>query len=62
MSIITPPEITFNVVEEAAAAGYQRLWMQPGAESPEAVSRAEALGLELIHSGPCLLVVLGYRD
>ena len=24
--------------------------------------RAEELGLDLIHSGPCLLVVLGFRD
>ncbi|MFT7462025.1 MAG: putative CoA-binding protein [Pseudohongiellaceae bacterium] len=62
VSIITPPGITLAVVEEAAAAGYSRLWMQPGAESAEAIARAAELGLELIHSGPCLLVVLGYED
>jgi len=62
VSIITPPPITLAVVEEAAAAGYQRLWMQPGAESQEAVDRAQALGLDVIHSGPCLLVVLGYGE
>lgn len=62
VSIITPPPVTLAVVEEAAAAGYQRLWMQPGAESAEAVDRASELGLDVIHSGPCLLVVLGYRD
>jgi len=62
VSIITPPRVTLAVVEEAAAVGYQRLWMQPGAESAEAVARAAELGLDVIHSGPCLLVVLGYRD
>ena len=42
-SIITPPHVTESVVEDAAAAGIQHLWMQPGAESPEAVARAESL-------------------
>ena len=62
VSIITPPKVTLAVVEEAGAAGYQRLWMQPGAESVEAIERAAELGLDLIHSGPCLLVVLGFRE
>ena len=62
VSIITPPEITERVVEEAAAAGVKRLWMQPGAESARAVRRAEELGLSVIAGGPCLLVSLGYRE
>ena len=49
-------------MEEAAAAGVRHLWMQPGAESPEAVARAEELGLSVIAGGPCLLVVLGFRE
>lgn len=62
VSIITPPAVTVAVVREAAALGIPRVWMQPGAESPEAVRTAEDLGLEVISGGPCLLVVLGYRD
>lgn len=62
VSIITPPAVTLGVVEEAARAGIRHLWMQPGAESDEAIRRAEALGLELIHSGPCVLVLQGFRD
>jgi len=61
-SIITPPEITERIVEEAAAAGVKRLWMQPGAESARAVRRAEELGISVIAGGPCLLVSLGYRE
>ena len=34
VSIITPPEVTERVVEDAARPGIRRLWMQPGAESP----------------------------
>lgn len=62
LSVITPPQVTLQVVREAAALGIPRIWMQPGAESPEAIQVAEALGLEVIASGPCLLVVLGYRE
>jgi len=62
VSIITPPLITERVVEAAAGAGVKRVWMQPGSESPEAVARAEALGLEVIAGGPCLLVAMGYRE
>ena len=61
-SVITPPPITERVVEEAAAAGVSQLWMQPGAESTEAVTRAEALGLSVIAGGPCILVTLGYSE
>jgi predicted CoA-binding protein len=62
ISIVTPPAVTEAIVEQAAAAGIRYLWMQPGAESPAAIERAEALGLTLIHSGPCALVVQGFRD
>ncbi len=62
ISIITPPPVTEQVVEAAAAAGVKRIWMQPGAESLAAVQRAEALGLDVIWGGPCILVVAGYHE
>jgi len=61
VSIVTPPEVTERIVEDAAAAGITRLWMQPGAESARAIERAEELGLSVIAGGPCLLVELGWR-
>jgi predicted CoA-binding protein len=62
ISVITPPDVTERVVENAPAAGAEFLWMQPGAESAAAVTRAESLGLTVISGGPCLLVALGFRD
>jgi uncharacterized protein len=62
LSIITPPEVTERLVEEAGAAGIKRLWMQPGAESAKAIARAEELGLAVIAGGPCVLVALRFRD
>jgi len=62
VSIITPPPVTERIVEDAHAAGITRLWMQPGAESPDAIARCEELGIDLIAGGPCILVELGFRD
>ncbi len=62
LSIITPPPVTEIIVEEAAKLGIRRLWMQPGAESPAALARADELGLDVVAGGPCLLVALGFRD
>jgi len=62
LSIITPPAITEQVVEAAIAKGIRHLWMQPGAESPKAIARAEQAGLNVIGDGSCLLVVLGFTD
>ena len=61
-SIITPPDVTEAIVEQAAEAGITRLWMQPGAESERAIERAKELGLSVIAGGPCVLVVLGFRE
>ncbi|HYE61251.1 MAG TPA: CoA-binding protein [Phycisphaerales bacterium] len=61
VSIITPRWITARLVDDAIALGIKHLWMQPGAESYPAIEKAEAAGISVIHSGPCLLVVLGFR-
>ena len=62
LSIITPPAVTEQIVEEAIARGIQHIWMQPGAQSPEAVARAEQAGINAIADGSCLLVSLGFCD
>lgn len=62
VSIITPPAITRGVIDEVIALGIQHVWMQPGAEDAEAIERAREAGVNVIANGPCLLVVLGYRE
>lgn len=62
VSIITPPAVTVKVVEEAARLGIKRLWMQPGAESEEALAAARRHGLDVIADGSCILVALRYRE
>ncbi len=62
ISIITPPQITEKVVEQAAAHGIKNIWMQVGSESPAAVKYCEKQGLNVIADGSCVLVVLGYHE
>jgi predicted CoA-binding protein len=62
LSIITPPPVTHRIVQSAVALGIKHMWMQPGAESKEAVEEAENAGVNVISGGPCILVVLGYRE
>lgn len=59
LSLVTPPAVTEDLIEACPSAGIERVWMQPGAQSSRAIELAEALGLEPIYGGPCLLVELG---
>ena len=62
ISVITPPPVTERVVDEAIRKGIKHVWMQPGAESDQAVAACEAAGINVIADGSCVLVVLGYRE
>ncbi len=62
VSIVTPPKVTEQVVKQAIALGITNIWMQPGAESSEAVKLAETAGANVIAGGPCVLVTLRYRE
>lgn len=53
--IVVPPKETEQVVREAEAAGIKRVWMQPGAESPEAIAFCEARGIAVVH-GECIMM------
>jgi predicted CoA-binding protein len=61
VSIITPPAVTERIVAEAADAGAGFVWMQPGAESPEAIRVARERGLDVIADGSCFLVETRFR-
>ena len=56
--MIVPPPVTEAAVAECAQMGIKRVWMQPGAESEEAVAACRANNIMVVASGPCLLVML----
>jgi predicted CoA-binding protein len=62
ISMITPPAVTARLVPVAIEKGIKNIWMQPGAEHPEAVALCRERGVNVIADGSCLLVVLGYHD
>lgn len=66
VSVITPPAVTLQVLDEIAELGMSKVWLQPGAESPEVVAKCADLGVNALHAidgaGPCLLIELGYDD
>lgn len=55
VDIVTPPRQTEAVVRECAEAGIERVWMQPGAESPKAIHSCQEAGLKVVHDA-CVMV------
>lgn len=53
--VCVPADRGFAVIEEAAASGIRRVWLQQGAESDDLVARCAALGLDCVH-GECILM------
>lgn len=62
LSVITPPAVTLRLVTEAIEHGIKHIWLQPGAEHPEAIKLCHDHGISLIADGSCILVVLGYHE
>ena len=53
--LVVPPEVTEQVVREAAIVGLKRVWMQQGAESDNAVRFCESAGITVIY-GECIMM------
>ena len=53
--VVTPPQITEQIVAEAAQLGIPRIWMQEGAESERALALCAEHGLSVVH-GVCVMV------
>jgi len=51
------PEKTLPLVEAAVQAGIDRIWLQQGAESDEAIRLCAEKGIDVVH-GHCLLMFL----
>jgi uncharacterized protein len=44
-TVYVPPEIGVRVLDDIARKGIKEVWLNPGADEPEVVARARALGL-----------------
>ena len=50
VSLYLPPPVGLKVLDDIAKKGCQELWVNPGAESPELMAKAEQLGLNTIYA------------
>jgi len=55
VDIVVPPEVTEEVVKECKELGLTRIWMQPGAESEEAIRYCQENGLQVVY-GVCAML------
>lgn len=62
ISIVTPPNITKNIVSDAITHGISSIWMQPGAEDDSAITECINNDINVIAKGPCILNELNYRE
>lgn len=53
--VVVPPHAVLEVVRDAASAGIRRVWLQQGAESPQAVALCRELNLDVV-AGECILM------
>lgn len=53
--ICVQPQQAELVLREAVQAGFQNIWLQQGAESPQVQAAARELGVELV-TGKCILM------
>ena len=53
--VVVPPERALGVVQEAAAAGIRRVWLQQGSQSPQVILVCSELGLETV-ADECILM------
>lgn len=49
VNIVVPPAQTMMVVRECREAGLERVWMQPGAESEEAIEYCRENGILVVY-------------
>ena len=55
---VVPPNLTLDIMRQAGALNIPYVWMQPGSEGETAVMEAETYGMDVVHSGPCIMVAV----
>jgi len=56
VNIVTPPEVTEEIVKQCLQKKIAYVWMQPGAESETAIKFCQANNIKVIHNA-CIMLV-----
>jgi uncharacterized protein len=57
VSFYVPPRVGLQLIDEVAQKPVGEVWLNPGSESPELVTRAKRLGLKVIQA--CSIMAIG---
>ena len=57
VSFYVPPEVGLRVLEQIGDKPIGELWLNPGADTPEVVERAEMLGIHVVRA--CSILAVG---
>lgn len=55
VDLVVPPAVTGQVVQQCAELGLDRVWMQPGSESEEAITFCQQHGIRVVY-GTCAMI------
>jgi len=55
VDIVVPPKVTESIVRQCAQLGLKRVWMQPGAESEEAIRFCREHGIKVVYNA-CAMI------
>ena len=61
-NIVTPPKITEKIVRECKERRIKRVWLQPGAESQEAIKFCKENGIKVIYGLCVMLEGFNYKN
>jgi predicted CoA-binding protein len=56
-TVYVRPEVGVRVMDDLAAKEVREIWLNPGADGPEVVARADQLGLKTIQA--CSIIAIG---
>ena len=55
VDVVVPPKVTKEIVRQCAELGLERVWIQPGSESEEAIHFCQEKGIRVVH-GACAMI------
>ena len=55
VSVVTPPSVTEKIVRECLKRSIKKIWLQPGAESEDAIKFCRDNGMDVIY-GLCVMI------
>ena len=50
VDFVVPPKVTEEILKQCKELGLKRIWLQPGAESEDAIAYCEQNNLNIVHS------------